>query len=39
MPDNIYVAARNYETARGLYEAYLQTEVESEDETEEETKE
>lgn len=39
VPDNIYVAAKNYETARGLYEAYLQTEVESEDETEEETKE
>ena len=39
VPDNIYVAAKNYETACGLYEAYLQTEVESEDETEEETKE
>ena len=32
VPDNIYVAAKNYETARGLYEAYLQTEVEPEEE-------
>ncbi len=30
--ENIYVAAKNYETARGLYEAYLQTEVEPEEE-------
>ena len=32
VPDNIYVAVKNYETARGLYEAYLQTEVEPEEE-------
>ena len=37
VPDNIYVAARNYETARGLYEAYLATEIESPLEFEEET--
>lgn len=32
VPDDIYVAAKNYEKARGLYEAYLKTEVEAEDE-------
>ena len=32
VPDDIYVAAKNYEKARGLYEAYLQTEVEAENE-------
>ena len=32
VPDDIYVAAKNYEKARGLYEAYLKTEVEVEDE-------
>lgn len=32
VPDDIYVAAKNHEKARGLYEAYLKTEVEAEDE-------
>lgn len=32
VPDDIYVAAKNYEKARGLYEAYLKTEVEAENE-------
>ena len=32
VPDDIYVAAKNYEKARGLYEAYLKTEVEAKDE-------
>lgn len=31
VPDDIYVAAKNYEKARGLYEAYLATELEIED--------
>ena len=31
VPDDIYVAAKNYEKARGLYEAYLATELEIEE--------
>lgn len=34
VPDNIYVAAENEETARELYKAYLETEIAEETDTE-----